>query len=180
MRRFLPFTVALAGCLSASRVAEAQQTDTDSQRFIISVPGNVQIIAPGDILIAHDGMDANQVFPVQQWEVRGNVLNGVTTTFEVMQPFVHSIDPTNFRDVQLDIVIASTLGPPITNWTVNVASDITDAFNGPPDNDALVQISSDFVGWAFVDLTVTFVDGSFAGLMAGTYETTVVGTVTEN
>ena len=181
MRRFLLFAVALAGCLSFSRIAEAQvlpQTDSCLQRYVIVVPGNVQIICPPDVLIVHDTLDADQVFPVQQWEVRGNVLTGVTTTFEVLTPFVHSITPADVRDVQLDVAIASTLGP--ANWTVDVASDSTNIAAGPPDNDALVQISSDFVGWAFADLTVTFVDGSFGSLLAGTYETTVIGTVTEN
>ena len=125
MKRFLLVSTAVTACLFASRTAHAQQTDTDSQRFIVAVPGNVQIIAPADILIVHDGTNADQVFPPQQWEVRGNVLLGVTTTFEVMQPFVHSIDPALMRDAQLDIAIASTLGPAI--WNVAIASDFTDS-----------------------------------------------------
>lgn len=177
MRRFLLFALALGACFSFSQVAHAQlQTDTDSQRFIVVVPGNVQIIAPADILIIHDGTDNDQVFPTQQWEVRGNVFTGVTTTFEVMQPFIHSIDPTLLRDAQLDIAIASTLGPAV--WNVDTATDATDYLSG--DNDAVVQISSGFVGWAFADLTVTFRTVLFSQLMAGSYETTVVGTVTEN
>ena len=177
MRRFLLFAIAFAGCLSVSRVAEAQlQTDTATQRFVVAVPGNVQIIAPPDILIVHDGSDFDQVFPPQLWEVRGNVLTGTTTTFEVLTPFVHSIDPTLLRDAQLDIAISTTLGPAV--WVVNTPTDATDYLSG--DNNALVQLSSGFVGWVFVDLTVTFRTVSFAALMAGTYETTVVGTVTEN
>jgi len=180
MKRVICVFLALAGYLFATRAAEAQappqQQATDSQRFVLSVPGNVQIIAPADILIVHDTMNQDQVFPVQQWEVRGNVVEGVTTTFEVMQPFVHSVDPLETRDAQLDIVIASTLGP--ANWTLDIPSAATNIGGSVPD--AMVQISSDFVGWAWVDLTVTFVDNNFAALMAGTYETTVVGTVTEN
>ncbi len=177
MKRFLLISAAFAACLLASNAVQAQlQTATDSQRFVVAVPGNVQIIAPPDILVVHNGGNADEVFPPQLWEVRGNVVNGVTTNFEVMQPFVHSIDPTLMRDARLDIVISSTLGP--ANWIVSTASDVTDYQNG--DNDALVQITSDFVGWAFVDLTVTFRTVAFAQLMAGSYETTVIGTVTEN
>ncbi len=176
MRRLTLLTVAAVGSLLIPQLAEAQQTDSASQRFIVSVPGNVQIIAPVDAFLVHDESNADQVFPPQQWQVRGNVTTGVTTTFEVQTPFVHSLDPAELADAQLDISIASTLGPAI--WTVNTATDATD-YNGG-DNDALVQISSAFVGWAFADLTVTFRTVAFAQLMAGSYETTVIGTVTEN
>ena len=117
MRRYLLFTAALAVFQFNAHVAHAQlQTDTDSQRFIVIVPGNVQIIAPPDVLIVHDTTNTPQVFPVQQWEVRGNVLTGVTTTFEVMTPFAHFSNPadtTLWRDADLQIAIASTLGPAI-------------------------------------------------------------------
>ena len=178
MRRSLLVAVALAGCVSASSVAEAQfQTDTDSQNFIVAVPGNVQIIAPADALIVHDQTDNDQVFPVQQWDVRGNVLTGVTATFQVAQPFIHSIDPTLMRDAELDVAIGSTIGPAV--WSVGgTGNDVTDYING--DNDASVSVNSTFVGHALIDLTVTFRTVAFAQVMAGSYDTTVIGTVTEN
>jgi hypothetical protein len=175
MKRFL-MLAAVGAVLCSSQSAFAQLTSTDTQRFVVAVPRNVLITAPADILIVHDETDNDQVFPPQQWYVRGNVVTGVTTTFSVNQPFIHSIDPTFQRDARLDIVIASTLGPAV--WNVDVASDVTDYQNG--DNTALTQVSSNFVGHAYVDLTVTFRTIAFAQILAGDYDTIVTGTVTEN
>ena len=175
MKRFL-LLAAVGAVVCSSQSAFAQLQSTDTQRFVVAVPRNVLITAPADILIVHDETDNDQVFPPQQWYVRGNVVTGVTTTFEVTQPFIHSIDPAFERDAQIDIAIASTLGP--ASWNVDVASDVTDYAAG--DDQALTQISSNFVGHAFVDVTVTFRTVAFAQILAGDYDTFVLGTVTEN
>jgi hypothetical protein len=176
MKRLLLMTVALGSVLSASQSAFAQLTSSDTQRFVVAVPRNVLITAPADILIVHDETNADQVFPPQQWYVRGNVITGVTTTFDVTQPFTHSFVPATYRDARIDLAIASTLGPAV--WTVGTASDQTNY--GAGDNTATVQIASNFVGHAFVDLTVTFLTVDFSQVLAGDYDTFVVGTVTEN
>ncbi len=176
MKRLLLMTVALGAVLSASQSAFAQLTSSDTQRFVVAVPRNVLITAPADILIVHDETDNDQVFPPQQWYVRGNVITGVTTTFTVTQPFTHSFVPATYRDAQIDLAIASTLGPAV--WSVGTASDVTNYGGG--DNSATVQISSNFVGHAFVDITVRFLTVAFSQVLAGDYDTFVVGTVTEN
>lgn len=175
MKRLL-MLAAVGAVLCSTQSAFAQLTSSDTQRFVVAVPRNVLITAPADILIVHDESDSDQVFPPQQWYVRGNVVTGVTTTFDVSQPFIHAIDPTFQRDAQIDIAIASTLGPAL--WNVDVASDVTDYQNGV--NTAQTQISSNFVGHAYVDVTVTFRTVAFAQILAGDYDTFVVGTVTEN
>jgi hypothetical protein len=166
----------LGAVLSASQSAFAQLTSSDTQRFVVAVPRNVLITAPADILIVHDETNADQVFPPQQWYVRGNVITGVTTTFDVTQPFTHSFVPGTYRDARIDLAIASTLGPGI--WNVDIGTDATDYAAG--DNTATVQVSSNMVGHAFVDLTVTFITVAFAEVLQGDYDTFVVGTVTEN
>jgi len=176
MKRLLMLAAVGAVLCSSQSVFAQKLTSTDTHRFVVAVPRNVLITAPVDILIVHDGTDNDQVFPPQTWYVRGNVTTGVTTTFRVTQPFIHSIDPTFMRDAQLDIAIASTLGP--ASWNVDVPTDVTNYATG--DNDATVQISSNFVGHAFANLTVTFKTVAFAQVLAGDYDTIVTGTVTEN
>lgn len=154
--------------------AEAQVTA--SQKFTVTVPTNIDITAPSDVAITHDESDNDQAFPAQQWNVRGNIAAGVSVSFSTDQAFTHTTDSSFQRDAKLDLALASSDGPAV--WSVGVASDTTDYANA--DGQATVQASSDGVGSAAFDLSVTFITDTFGSFAAGDYETTVTGTVTAN
>ncbi|MEM6364520.1 MAG: hypothetical protein AAF539_07795 [Planctomycetota bacterium] len=169
-----PFAVALLLVAGLHSTASAQVTD--SQTFTVNVPTNISISAPVDLALTHDETDANQSFPIQTWSVIGNTVGGVTVSLAVDQPFTHTVDPTYKRDVQLGLALNSTSGP--GTWTISQASDITDY--GANDLAATVGAASNGTGSATFDLSVSFITDTYGSFAAGTYETTVVGTVTAN
>ncbi len=165
------FALGLA-LLTASTVSAA----TATQKYTVSVPTNVSITAPSDVVKAHDETDNNQSFPAQQWTVKGNVLAGVSVSFSTNQAFTHLTDSSFKRDAQLSLSEASHLGP--ATWTISQASDTTNYASS--DGVATVAASSNGVGRASFDLAVSFIGGSYGTFAAGNYETTVTGTVTAN
>ena len=160
--------------VALSATASAQTTDT--QKFTVTVPSNVSIIAPVDVALTHDQTDANQSFPTQRWNVVGNTAAGVTVSFTTGSAFVHTTDPSNKRDASVGLVIASNTGPGV--WNVTQAADSTDYVNS--DDTAVVSAASNGPGSAAFDLAVTFITDTFGSFASGDYATTVTGTVTAN
>ncbi|MEM9366156.1 MAG: hypothetical protein AAGD07_09175 [Planctomycetota bacterium] len=157
-----------------SATATAQTTDT--QKFTVTVPSNISIIAPLDVALTHDQSDANQSFPTQRWTVVGNTAAGVTVSFTTDSPFVHTTDPTHKRDASVGLALASNTGPGA--WNITQVTDTTDYVNN--DDTAVVSAASNGPGSAAFDLAVTFITDTFGTFAAGDYETTVTGTVTAN
>ena len=149
---------------------------TATQKFKVTVPSNISITAPGDVSLTHDQTDNDQSFPAQAWVVKGNTSAGVAVSFATATAFVHTVDSQFKRDATLGLALASNQGP--AAWTISTASDSTDYAN--LDGVATVAASSDGVGSANFDLTVTFVTDGFGTFASGDYETTVTGTVTAN
>lgn len=160
--------------MTIASVTSAQSTGT--QTFSVVVPANVSVIAPNSQSIIHDETDNPQAFPPQAWIVRGNILGGINVTLTADSPFVHKTDATSRRDLQLDLAIGIVHGP--AAWTVNVPTDATDYSAGK--TQAVVTASSDGVGRANVELTVSFLTDEFGTFAAGTYDTTITGTVASN
>lgn len=161
--------------LSVAAGSASAQT-TASQKYRVKVPTNISITAPGDIEINHDETDNDQTFPAQQWEVKGNVLAGVSVSFTTGSAFTHTTDASFKRDASLGLSVASNSGP--ASWSIDQASDQTDYVNA--DEEATVMASSDGVGRATFDLAVSFITDEFGTFAAGDYDTTVTGTVTAN
>jgi len=162
-------TIAVAAVLLPASALFAQ---TDSQKFTVTVPANISITAPVDATLSHDDTETDQAFPPQAWLVSGNGSTGVSVTFSTDQAFTHT-DNTTKRDVELGLSVGSTTGPGATAWTVGTSSDTTDYVNS--DEIATVQVSSDGVGAASLDLTVTFITGTLGSFASGIYETTEIG-----
>ncbi len=152
------------------------QAQTASQAYRVVVPSSLAIVAPSGQLITHDQTDNNQTFGRQRWTVKGNVNNGVAVTFAANTPFIHESNGAMRRDAQLNLELAGFSGP--ASWTVTTASDTTNIGGG--DTDARVSATSNGVGKANFDLTVTFVTGEFGTFASGNYNLTVVGTVAAN
>lgn len=173
MKKFFAFTLlALMSGLTFQTAwcADAQQT------FTVNVPANVSISAPVNATLTHDETDNNQVFPSQSWVVKGNVLAGVNVVFATNQPFTHATDNTFKRNAKLDLAAGAKLGP--ATWTVTKATDTTDYATNKLV--ASVTASSNGVGRSAFDLSVTFITDTFGTFAAGSYTTTVTGTVTAN
>ena len=147
-----------------------------SQKFKVTVPSAIAIIAPANVSIIHDETENNQPFPAQQWIVKGNSLAGVAAAFSTNQAFTHLVDPTSKRNAQLGVSINSSVGA--AAWTVTQATDTTDYANN--DGVATVGITSNGFGRANVDIAVSFITDGFGSFASGEYETTVTGTVTAN
>jgi hypothetical protein len=157
----------------SANVAQAQNA---SQAFRVVVPSSLAIVAPAGQILTHDQTDSNQTFGRQRWTVKGNVSNGVAVSFAANTPFVHETNAAMRRDAQLGLELAGSNGP--ATWTVTTPTDATNI--GSSDNDARVAASSNGVGKANFDLTVTFVTGEFGTFASGNYNLTIVGTVAAN
>ncbi len=165
--------VALSLLFLTGNIASAQSA---SQGFRVVVPSSMAIVAPSGQILTHDQTDSNQNFGRQRWTVKANVNNGVAVTFATNTPFIHETNSSMRRDAQLGLELAGTSGP--ANWTLTTPADSTNI--GSSDNDARVSASSNGVGKANFDLSVTFVTGEFGTFASGNYNLTVVGTVTAN
>ncbi|HBE66988.1 MAG TPA: hypothetical protein DDW52_02460 [Planctomycetaceae bacterium] len=170
--RILTATALLVTLATSASTVMAQ---TASQGFRVVVPTGLSIVAPTDAQITHDETDNDNLFPPQTWVVKGNASNGLTVTFATQDVFKHSSG--NFqRDAGLSIALGTTQGP--ATWNIVTASDQTDYAASDPI--AEVSASSNGVGRANIDLTVSFVTEEFGVFAAGDYDMTVVGTVAAN
>ena len=169
-------TIRVSAFVAMFAVASVAMAQSDSQKFTVAVPASLTITAPTDAVLTHDESDNNQAFPAQQWVVRGNTLSGVSVSFSTAQAFTNTTDASFKRDVSLGLAVSSSTGP--AAWSVSQASDTTDYAGS--DEVATVAASSDGVGRATFDLSVSFVTDSFGTFAEGNYETTVVGTLTAN
>ncbi|MFK8113659.1 MAG: hypothetical protein AB8B91_15765 [Rubripirellula sp.] len=170
------FKYAFAALLLASTATTAMAQTTGSQKFTVTVPSAISIVAPANVSLTHDETENNQAFPAQQWVVKGNSLAGVTVSFSTGSAFQHITDANAKRDASLGLAVNSSVGA--AAWTVNQASDTTDYANN--DGIATVQASSNGFGRANLDVSVSFITDEFGSFPAGDYETTVTGTVTAN
>lgn len=166
--------LAVAATVAFASQAKAQQTA--SQTYTVTVPTSIQISAPADATATHDESDNDLAFSPAAWTVSGNASAGVGVSFATATAFVHTVDSSFKRDAQLDLAVGTTEGP--ASWSVSTASDVTDYANS--NEIATVTASSDGVGLANFDLTVTFITDTFGTFAAGDYSTTVTGTVTAN
>ncbi len=165
-------------CVIALLVAAGAQAQpvSDFQTFTVQVPGQFMISAPASVSIAHDDGETDQVFPVQQWDIKSRARSGATVVFTTDQAFTHTADATYKSDAILDLVIASSRAE--ANWIVTTALDQTDYAGF--DEVAAVQATSTRAGEACFDLTVTFVTENEDALAEGDYSLTVTGTLTAN
>ncbi len=174
------FKYSLAALLLASSASTAMAATTGSQKFTVTVPSNISIVAPPtNVSLTHKETDSNEVFEDQTWTVKGNTLAGVNVTFVAVSPFQHTDTSTTFKRNALLGLAPGTLTGPAT-WTIVKGSDATDYANATPKNTATVKASSNGVGTAELKLSVTFITDGFGTFAAGTYETTVTGTVASN
>lgn len=163
--------VALLVALTASTVS-AQTTDT--QTYTITVPVSVTLTAPAaTVTLTHDTTDTNQAFDPQSWAVSSNAPDGVTVTFATTTGFQNTADATIEADAQLDLAVT---GDANGVWTATTATAVTNI--GAGNGAATVVANSTGIGGASLDLTVSFVTGTFSSLAAGDYSTVVTGTVT--
>ena len=170
---FKKVLLSLAGVAAFAGLTTDRAHAQSSQVLKVVVPTSVSIVAPVAATITHNETDAPQAFPSQVWTVKGNSLNGVNVSFATTTPFTHATDNTFKRNAKLDLAVGVTQGP--AAWTVGVASDTTNYVN----NDGVAQVtaSSNGVGRANMNLTVSFITEEFGVFAAGDYLTTVTGTI---
>jgi len=172
---------------------------TGSQQYTVTVGKNVNIVAPTDPMTkvytvqdldddaAETTADVDDYdFAAQQWTVKGNVKNGVKVDFE-MAPFANldypAVAPATgyevYNDGELTVVKSAERGP--ATWTAGTAQVATDYANADPLLvNAVASFSSDKVGQADFNVTVTFLATDINSVVEGEYVTQVTGTITEN
>ncbi len=170
MKNYLRLVAVVAVLALAPSAVHAQTTA--SQTFTMVVPSSISISAPAAVSLTHDQTDNPQAFPVQTWTVRGNARNGMTVSF-ASDSFVNPADTTFKRNAKLDLALKSSNGTGA--WNVTVPSS-TSTGTTP----ATVTATTTGVGRASLDLVVSFLTEDFSSFVAGTYTTTVVGTVVAN
>ncbi|MCA9193500.1 MAG: hypothetical protein KDB03_17125 [Planctomycetales bacterium] len=150
--------------------------DEKGQNFRVFVPKRVAVHAPVDeVVITHDESDSNQAFPPQTWSVSGNSSLGIVVRFSTLDSFVHALDPSVKRNVQLGLNLKHATGP--ATWLVSQATDKSDFQLGKVMT--VVEAESDDVGNAEFDLRVAFVTESFGSFATGDYQLSVIGTISE-
>jgi hypothetical protein len=167
---------AVAALLVVSTTSSALAATTATQKFTVTVPSAISIVAPTNVSLIHDESENNQLFPKQPWVVRGNTLAGVTVSFSTNSAFQHTTNAAAKRNASLALAVNTSVGPAV--WTVTQATDTTDYATN--DGVATVQATSNGVGRATLDVSVSFVTAEFGSFPAGEYETTVTGTVAAN
>ena len=150
----------------------AQSTDTDSQQFTVVVGDAIDISAPAAVSINHNLADVDQPFSQQAWGVYTSNPTGAVVTMD-MGRFIHSTDPTYFRDASMDLAVLSS--DATAAWTVGTASDTTVATGT-----ASVGASSSGPGTGSLGLTVVFLETDASTLASGDYVSVVTGTITNN
>lgn len=176
--RILNLRIVVCATLLACFACVSFGANTDSQLFTVHVPTSVDIVAPADASITHNETNAPNAFPAQTWVVKGNNSTGVNVSFSTASPFTN-VDNNSFqRNAKLDLAVGTQQGPPSTVWTVGVPSGQTDYVNS--NGVATVSASSNGIGRANLNLTVTFITEEFGLFAAGNYTTTVTGTVAAN
>lgn len=170
--------VVVAGCQSAM----AQTTDT--QRFTVTVPSSLSIVAPADATLTHDTTNSDQVFlpgaiTANHWQVLCNSNAGATVNLTTNSAFTHTVNSSYKRDARLDLAVSSTdNNGALAIWGVTTASDQTNYVGA--DNTASVQATSAEPGKATLALTVTFITNTYSTLLQGDYQIDVVGTIASN
>lgn len=168
---FFPVVLAL---LFVIAFATNSIADTNaSQTFRLAVPSSSTVTPPSQQTITATEIDGDLTFAPQTWIVQGNAMEGIVVDFGVQYAFRHTDDPTLKNDALLEVAIASTTG--VANWTVNKSSDATNV--NLNDEEASVQIASDGVGVANVELSVTFKYDPQRVLASGPYELTLMSTI---
>ena len=167
---------------SPQAIERAEGARTASTRFDLQVlpalTGKLRIVGPPNTTITHDGTNNDQPFGLQQWAIQDNdKKNGATVTFQTRTAFRNTTaSGTVKRDARLSLSIArQNVGG---KWVVTQATDQTNYAAG--DELAIVSATSTDMGDATFNIFVTFVTSDFSTMRAGTYSTTVIGTVTKN
>lgn len=168
----LIFSLAATFCLPALVWGQT----SGSEIFEVTVASTMSIVAPPAAAIVHDTSDNDQVFPVQNWLAHTTGLTGANVTLEAQSPFTNAADASFQRDVRLDLAISSS--DATANWTVT--SSTAQTSYGTGQTTAAVAAQSSGPGLGQLGLTVTFVETGYSSLAAGSYLTTVVGTISSN
>jgi hypothetical protein len=186
MKKFLWSLFGVGALLVSAQVA---YTATDSQQFTVSVPKRVTITAPSpsvtinltaaDLTAAELTTTDDVAFANQTWAVKGNVKNGVKVDFDT-NPFTNTTHPLDsiYQNARLQVTQGTTTGP--ATWSLSTASNAatTDYTSVTPG--VRISYTSDRVGSSDFVVAMTFVAADLNAVTEGSYQTTVVGTVTEN
>ena len=172
--RFL--TVALVAFASVCTSGTVFGQSSATQKFTVSVPTSVSIVAPTEASLIHNQTNDNQSFLPQTWTVKGNSSKGVNVSFKTGSAFATASGDK--RDAKLTLELKSKAGK--GDWTITTPTDSTDYANSTPKEQASVAATSNGIGRAELDLKVEFVGGEWGLFAAGEYSTVITGTVAAN
>ena len=173
IRHFLPVLMLLG------TLAPANAQSTDSQVFNVDIPTLVSIAAPSTESFDMNN-PSNQIngavsfLDTAPWVCTSNSDKGATVEFEAQGPFTNSLGGA---PIDATLSIYGIQSDPNGVWSVTIPSASTSGAG----TTALVQATSTLPGPADFDVDITFNNpGGFTDLVAGTYTTTVSGTISGN
>lgn len=187
MKKFLGSLLGLGALLVSAQVA---YTATDSQLFTVNVPKRVTITAPtptvtknltlADLTAAELTSTDDVAMAPQTWAVKANAKNGVKVDFDTL-PFTNMTHPLDniYQNAKLQVTQGAGSGP--ATWTLSTASNVaTTDYTSITTPGVRISYTSDKVGSSDFVVAMTFVAPDLNAVTEGSYQTTVVGTVTEN
>ena len=156
----------------------------DARVYRVAIPNGLTLNALSSTQTSTHPLTATNLnFFNSNWFVNANNGAGANATFTA-GPFVNLSDSSFRRDVHLRLraldnnsIISQIFGIQWP-WQYETRNDRTRYASG--DNTARVSLNSTFAGSAQVSIRVRFITGDVDSLAAGTYQTTVVGTITAN
>lgn len=156
-----------------AKTGSAQETSV----FAVSVVPFMSLEAlRGPTSADHPLTPGNVVLADSRWRARSSSATGSTVTFETSHSFWNTTDGITKRDAILRLTRLQ--GPPAGGWNIDVAQAQTDFGNG--NEVATVIMSSTAPGMQMARLEVEFVTGDVSTLKNGSYQLTVIGTISQN
>jgi hypothetical protein len=146
---------------------------SSSQLYRVAVPSSSTVVPPPNVTINYIENQTNSFDP-QTWTVIGNALGGITVDFRCEYPFRHVNDPTMKNDASLALSIVSNTGN--ATWSLTKSADQTNINQN--DETAVVQVTSNGVGVATVNLAIQFLHDPLNALAEGQYELIVSANIT--
>ena len=160
--------VLIAAALSATTASA--QTEDREQSYNVTYPTILSLVAPADPgTLTHDGTAGNKAFATQSWTCASNNAGGVTVTLTATA-FGHATVGTSNADVALTLANTGVFNPTTANASTSGGSGT-----------AQVVGASTGAGSGTFELTVEFVTpADLSTLVAGSYTSTVTGTIVAN
>jgi hypothetical protein len=139
-------------------------------------PPGLNATGPKVQTIQHNGLGEPQTFPEVRWIIISPQSRRGAVVEMACAAFANTLDGSQRVDTRLELRVLQSVDR--ADWTVATPTDQSDIADGQ-ETAHTFAVSRDR-GNGQLGIVVTFVNFDFTQLTTGEYETTLVGTITEN